>query len=699
MRLLIEKGHAYPAPDEQRRRLLRRPLLARLWRTDRQQRRRHGCRRGRRPARQARPPRLRPVEGTSRPSRRRRAGPHPTASVAPAGTSSARRWPASISATTSTSTAAGSTCASRTTRTSRPSRAPPALDFANYWLHNAWVTMGGEKMSKSLGNSLLIGEVTKQARPLAVRYYLTAAHYRSMIEFHEGSLAEAEAAVDRIEGFLRRALPEGHDRAPSGEEEFPADFAASLDDDLGVSGALAVIHEHVRKGNIAAGRGRARGGADVARLVIAMTDVLGVNPLGDVGRCGRRCSVGPPRWMRWTPWSKLRSRPAPPPARPATSRPPTRSATNLPPAGIQVEDTSAGARWSLVKSGRRALMAGNQRTRRGAQAGLQEGRHRRVRRPAPPRALEGRGPTPKAVDRPNHKAHKQAARGGQARSAGRAATAAAARRLRQAPRSTKASSEMVAGRNCGRRGAARRRPRLDPLCREPDRRRRPRAGGDQARRGTAAYRCWKPRGPNSTGSPTAPCTRASRCRCRRMRVCAPERSDRPGTPGIPLIVALDGITDPRNLGAIVRSVAAFGGHGVVVPARRSVGMTASAWKTSAGAAARIPVAQATNLTGRWRTIARRASSSSGSTWRATWSCPHLDLAASRSSSSSGPRARACLGWFARPAIRSSRSRCRAPSSPSTPASPRASRSMRSPDDDAEYRQLPAVGVPRLLGSE
>ena len=61
----------------------------------------------------------------------------------------------------------------------------------------------------------------------------------------------------------------------------------------------------------------------------------------------------------------------------------------------------------------------------------------------------------------------------------------------------------------------------------------------------------------------------------------------PEMPGIPLVVALDGITDPRNLGAIVRSVAAFGGHGVVVPARRSVGMTASAWKTSAGAAARV----------------------------------------------------------------------------------------------------------------
>ena len=67
-------------------------------------------------------------------------------------------------------------------------------------------------------------------------------------------------------------------------------------------------------------------------------------------------------------------------------------------------------------------------------------------------------------------------------------------------------------------------------------------------------------------------------------------------PGTPIIVALDGITDPRNLGAIIRSVGAFGGHGVVVPARRSAGLTATAWKTSAGAAARVRVAQATNLT-------------------------------------------------------------------------------------------------------
>ncbi|WP_167052454.1 23S rRNA (guanosine(2251)-2'-O)-methyltransferase RlmB [Salinibacterium sp. ZJ77] len=73
-----------------------------------------------------------------------------------------------------------------------------------------------------------------------------------------------------------------------------------------------------------------------------------------------------------------------------------------------------------------------------------------------------------------------------------------------------------------------------------------------------------------------------------------ERAQREGT--APLIVALDGVTDPRNLGAIVRSAGAFGAHGVIVPQRRSVGMTASAWKTSAGAAARVPVAMAANLT-------------------------------------------------------------------------------------------------------
>ena len=72
--------------------------------------------------------------------------------------------------------------------------------------------------------------------------------------------------------------------------------------------------------------------------------------------------------------------------------------------------------------------------------------------------------------------------------------------------------------------------------------------------------------------------------------------------GAPLVVALDGVTDPRNLGAVVRSAAAFGAHAVVLPERRAAGMTATAWRTSAGAAARLPVARVTNLTRTLRSL-------------------------------------------------------------------------------------------------
>ena len=109
------------------------------------------------------------------------------------------------------------------------------MGFARTWLHNAWVTTSGEKMSKSLGNSLRVSEVLEQHRPLAVRYYLTTAHYRSTIEFHEGSLEESATAVERIEGFLRRALPDVVTAAPSGAEALPEEFTEAMDDDLGVT--------------------------------------------------------------------------------------------------------------------------------------------------------------------------------------------------------------------------------------------------------------------------------------------------------------------------------------------------------------------------------------------------------------------------------------------------------------------------------
>ncbi len=95
---------------------------------------------------------------------------------------------------------------------------------------------------------------------------------------------------------------------------------------------------------------------------------------------------------------------------------------------------------------------------------------------------------------------------------------------------------------------------------------------------------------------------------------------------VPLLVALDGVTDPRNLGAIIRSVAAFGGHGVIVPQRRSVGLTASAWKTSAGAAARTPVAMASNLTAMIKSYQRRGVFVLGLDGGGSVSLPDLRLA-------------------------------------------------------------------------
>ncbi len=103
-----------------------------------------------------------------------------------------------------------------------------------------------------------------------------------------------------------------------------------------------------------------------------------------------------------------------------------------------------------------------------------------------------------------------------------------------------------------------------------------------------------------------------------------ERAEELGEP--PLIVALDSVTDPRNLGAVVRSAAGFGAHGVVIPERRSAGMTASAWKTSAGAAARLPVAQAVNLTRQLKAFQEAGCMVIGLAADGEVSLPDLDLA-------------------------------------------------------------------------
>ena len=149
--------------------------------------------------------------------------------------------------------------------------------FAQYWMHNGWVTLGGEKMSKSLGNTALVEEVVQRVRPVELRYYLVAPHYRSMIEFTDAALDEAAAGYRRIESFVKRAIERLGPHTV--ETSIPEAFAAAMDDDLSTPAAVAVVHEYVREGN------SALADEDDAAVVAAlggvrgMLGVLGLDPL------------------------------------------------------------------------------------------------------------------------------------------------------------------------------------------------------------------------------------------------------------------------------------------------------------------------------------------------------------------------------------------------------------------------------------
>jgi cysteinyl-tRNA synthetase len=160
--------------------------------------------------------------------------------------------------------------------------------FANYWLHNAWITTAGEKMSKSLGNSLLIPEVLKRVRGIELRYYMVSAHYRSHVEFSFEALDDAAKSFRRVEAFLERvpASVEPSASVEAVENTLPDAFVAAMNDDLGTPAAIAVIHDQVREGNRLLGDGQS---ADqVAASVRAMLGVLGLDPAdpswGTLGR-------------------------------------------------------------------------------------------------------------------------------------------------------------------------------------------------------------------------------------------------------------------------------------------------------------------------------------------------------------------------------------------------------------------------------
>ena len=144
--------------------------------------------------------------------------------------------------------------------------------FANYWMHNHWVTMSGEKMSKSLGNVLSIPNMLELVRPVELRYYLGSAHYRSVLEYSEAALTEAAAGYRRIEDFL------GHfDGLELGE--WTQGFEDAMNDDIGVPKALAEIHTTVRAGNKALAAGDEAEARTLAGQVRAMAHVLGFDPL------------------------------------------------------------------------------------------------------------------------------------------------------------------------------------------------------------------------------------------------------------------------------------------------------------------------------------------------------------------------------------------------------------------------------------
>ncbi|WP_442576573.1 cysteine--tRNA ligase [Microbacterium sp. F51-2R] len=151
--------------------------------------------------------------------------------------------------------------------------------FARYWVHNGLVTVGGQKMSKSLFNFVLAEDVLRERDPLVVRYALAAAHYRSSLDITPTSFDEAEAAIDRIRTFLHRAArmlaADGDQRV---EASVPERFAAAMDDDLGVPQALAVVHETVRDGNTALDAGDREAVLRAFGEVAVMTGVLGVDP-------------------------------------------------------------------------------------------------------------------------------------------------------------------------------------------------------------------------------------------------------------------------------------------------------------------------------------------------------------------------------------------------------------------------------------
>jgi len=220
-------------------------------------------------------------------------------------------------------------------------------DFANFWLHNAWVTTAGEKMSKSLGNSLVVTEVAKRVRPIELRWYLASAHYRSNLEFSDSALQESAVAFQRIENFVERAA------AIVGDVELTSaainsDFATAMNEDLNVPAALAVLHEVVGEGNtLLAKKADATALKGCLTSVRQMLDVLGVDPLSPTWADDSKNAQQLESALDYFVQQSIAVRNAAKENKNFDAADAIRD--SLRNAGIALEDTSDGVRWNLEK--------------------------------------------------------------------------------------------------------------------------------------------------------------------------------------------------------------------------------------------------------------------------------------------------------------------------------------------------------------
>ncbi|WP_344885384.1 cysteine--tRNA ligase [Zhihengliuella alba] len=212
-------------------------------------------------------------------------------------------------------------------------------DFANFWMHNGMVTFEGEKMSKSVGNTVSPEEMLEAAGPRVVRYFLGQAHYRSQLDYSPTSLTEAGAAVERVDTFLRNAQRMLGADAVVGR--VPDAFAAAMDDDLNVPQALAALHETVRAGNTALAAGDRDAVAAAYAQAAAATAVLGLDDAGNDAGGDPGSTAALDVLVR----AQLEARAAARAARDWGTADAIRD--TLAAAGIVVEDSADGARWSL----------------------------------------------------------------------------------------------------------------------------------------------------------------------------------------------------------------------------------------------------------------------------------------------------------------------------------------------------------------